>query len=70
MKGFLSLSLIKLKWSAEGILKTYEQFVYGDIHYITNYFCEKCAENSCILGYCTFINLTFFVIVFCIAHDA
>jgi hypothetical protein len=27
--------------AAEAILKTYELFIYGDNHYITNSFCKK-----------------------------
>jgi hypothetical protein len=41
-----TLPLAKLRHNARAILKNYEMFIYGDIHYITNSFCKKCAKNS------------------------
>jgi hypothetical protein len=40
-KSILNLSLAKLRWTTQAILKTYELFVYRDIHYITNLFCKN-----------------------------
>jgi hypothetical protein len=43
----LTLSLLaNPRENAEGALKTYDLFIYGDIHYITNPFIKKSAKNS------------------------
>ena len=39
-KSLLTLSLEKPRQNAKAMLKTY-QFVYGDMHCITNSFCKK-----------------------------
>jgi hypothetical protein len=39
-KSLLTLSLAKPRQNAKAMLKTY-QFVYGDMHCITNSFCKK-----------------------------
>jgi hypothetical protein len=43
-KGLLALSLAKLRYNTEAILKTYELFIYGDTHYITNPFCKNALK--------------------------
>jgi len=40
-KNLLTLSQAKPKQNVEGTLETYELFIYGDIHYITNSFCKN-----------------------------
>jgi hypothetical protein len=39
--GPFSLSLAKPIQNAEAISKIYEPFIFGDINYITNSFCEN-----------------------------
>lgn len=38
---FLTLHLAKSKENAETLLKIYEIFIYGDVHYIINLFCKN-----------------------------
>jgi hypothetical protein len=39
-KYLLTLSLSKPRWNSEGILKTRELFIYGDLCYTGNSFCK------------------------------
>jgi hypothetical protein len=41
----VALSLAKPRQNAEEILKTYELFIYGDIHYITKWFCKNVLQR-------------------------
>ena len=42
MRKYLStIFLPKVRKKAEAVSKTYELFVYGDVHYTTNSFCKK-----------------------------
>jgi hypothetical protein len=43
-KHIVTLSVAKPKYSARTILKAYELFIDGDIHYITKSFFKKCAK--------------------------
>ena len=45
-KRLLTLPLAKLKQNAEEILKIYELFIYGDIHFITTHFVEICQNRD------------------------
>jgi hypothetical protein len=40
IKSVLILSLAKLRQNAEAFWKTLEQFIYGDLHYVTKSFCK------------------------------
>jgi len=43
-KRLLTLSLAKSRYIAESVLKTYEQLIGGDMHYIKkNFSLKKCA---------------------------
>jgi hypothetical protein len=38
-KCLLTCSLVKPREKFEAVLKTYDMFIYGDMHYITNVLC-------------------------------
>jgi hypothetical protein len=41
INGFSTSYLAKPRYNTEAVLKTYELFIYGDIHYSTNSFCKN-----------------------------
>jgi len=41
-KYLLNLFMSKPRWNPEGILKTQELFIYGDLCYTSNSFCKIC----------------------------
>jgi hypothetical protein len=43
-KFFQPFSVANPKYKAVALLKTYELFLYGDIHDVTNLFCDKALE--------------------------
>jgi hypothetical protein len=44
-KRRLTLYLVKAKYNAKAVLETYQLFIYGYIHYITNSFCKIIREE-------------------------
>lgn len=48
---FVKLFLKNLKEKVAAILKTDELLMYRNIHYISSYFVQKCAEGNYIIAY-------------------
>ena len=45
---FLTFSTVKPRSKSEAIFKTYELFIYGDTHHITDSFCYNMLKMSTI----------------------
>jgi hypothetical protein len=48
-KCFLICSLVKPREKTEADMRTYDVFIYGDIHYITNVLCKSVLKWTPLL---------------------